>query len=115
MYRYSQLAAQHECVKFAHISFAAYAHYQETKNPLSKEICIRYTCDALRELQKEIESFSGENADAIVTASVALAGAADDWYVAHSHAPAYSSGKIINILVLRKQWLVFVDGYTRVI
>lgn len=79
VYRYAQLAAQHECVKFAHISFAAYTHYQETKSPVSKEICIRYTCDALSELQKEIESFSGDNADAIVTASVGLAGTADDW------------------------------------
>lgn len=79
VYRYSQLAAQHECVKFAHVSFAAYAHHQETKSPVSKEICIRYTCNALRELQKEIESFSEDNADAIVTASVGLAGTADDW------------------------------------
>ncbi len=79
VYRYSQLAAQHVCVKFAHVSFAAYTHHQETKSPVSKEICIRFTCEALRELQKEIESFSEQNADAIVTASVGLAGTADDW------------------------------------
>jgi hypothetical protein len=66
-------------VKYAHISFAAYTHYQETRSPSSRDACIRYTGDALGELQKEIENFSEENVDAIVVASIGLAGAADDW------------------------------------
>jgi len=77
--RYNQLAGRHNCVKYAHVSFAAYTHYQETRNPSSRDVCIRYTGDALGELQKEIENFSGDNVNAIVMASIGLAGTADDW------------------------------------
>lgn len=70
---------QHLCVRYAHVSFAAYTHYQETKSSQSREICIRYTCDALSELQQEIEKFSEQNVDAIVIASIGLASTADDW------------------------------------
>ena len=66
-------------MKYAHISFAAYTHYQEMRTPSSRDVCIRYTGEALGELQREIENFSGYNVDAIVMASIGLAGTADDW------------------------------------
>ena len=77
--RYNYLAAQHDCVKYALVSFAAYIHFQATKSPVSEDVCIRHATAALRELQREINHFGASNADAIVTASVALAGTAKDW------------------------------------
>jgi hypothetical protein len=53
---------------------------------------MKHTCYALRELQKEINAFNSVNADAIITASIALAGTADNW----------------------DQWAIFVDGYSTV-
>jgi hypothetical protein len=79
--RYNQIAAQYDCAKYALVSFAAYTHYQATRSPISEEVCISHANIALRELQKEIDRFGPSNADAVITASVALTGATQDWYV----------------------------------
>jgi hypothetical protein len=59
---------------------------------LSKELFLSHACAALEKLQYEISIFSEANADAIVTASIILAGTAQDW----------------------EQWIVFIEGYSMV-
>lgn len=79
--RYNQIAAHYDCVKYALVSFSAYAHFQATKSPISEEVCISHANIALRELQKEIDHFGPSNADAVIASSVALTGATQDWCV----------------------------------
>ncbi|KAE9364810.1 hypothetical protein N431DRAFT_111360 [Stipitochalara longipes BDJ] len=87
---YNYLAAGYKCVQHAVVGFAAYNHYQVTKNDFAQELCIKQTTIALKKLQEEIDHFSPNNVDAIITCSLFLAGTAQDW----------------------DQWSVFVDGYS---
>ncbi|KAH8594301.1 hypothetical protein B0O99DRAFT_687940 [Bisporella sp. PMI_857] len=89
--QYNLQSAYHDCSKYALVAFAAYTHYQASRSPLAEDVCIRHTTVALQELQKEIRNFGPSNADAIVTASVALAGVAENW----------------------DEWAVFVEGYSK--
>ena len=65
---------------------------QATNSASSKDMFLSHACAALEKLQFEISIFSEENADAIVTASIVLAGTAQDW----------------------DQWIVFMEGYAMV-
>jgi len=71
-------------VQHAVVGFAAYNHYQVTKNEFAQELCIKQTTIALKKLQEEIDHFNPTNVDAIITCSLFLAGTAQDWYVARS-------------------------------
>jgi hypothetical protein len=84
--------AVHSCVQYALVSFGAYIFDQANKSVTSKELFLSHACAALEKLQYEISIFSEENADAIVTASIILAGTAQDW----------------------EQWAVFIEGYSMV-
>ncbi|KAE8454180.1 hypothetical protein EG329_005105 [Mollisiaceae sp. DMI_Dod_QoI] len=84
-------ATEFECVKHSIISFAAYMHFQATKSLISQEVCVQHIGVALKQLQKDIVMFGPQNSDAVVTASIFLAGTAQDW----------------------DQWAVFVDGYSK--
>lgn len=68
-------------------------HFQATKSLISQEVCVQHIGVALKQLQKDIVVFGPQNSDAVVTASIFLAGTAQDW----------------------DQWAVFVDGYSKVI
>jgi hypothetical protein len=63
------------------VGFAAYNHYQVTRNEFAQNLCITQTTIALKKLQEEIDRFSPANLDAIITASLFLAGTAQDWHV----------------------------------
>ncbi|KAG9231477.1 hypothetical protein BJ875DRAFT_469445 [Amylocarpus encephaloides] len=78
----------HECIKYALVSFDAYIHDQATRTPMSGELYLSQACIAINKLQNEINRFSEENSDAIVTASIILAETAQDW----------------------EQWMVFIEG-----
>jgi len=78
-YSYGLLASNFECTKHALVAFAAYTHFQGSREADAENVCIRHTTIALRELQQEINNFGPHNADAIVTASIALGGTADNW------------------------------------
>lgn len=58
--RYNQLAGRHKCIKDAHISLAAYTHYQERRSTVSRDICIQYTGDALGFLRKKLKTVRRE-------------------------------------------------------
>jgi hypothetical protein len=73
------LAAYYKCTKYALVAFSAYTHFHGSKDVLAENVWIQHSIIALRELQKEIDNFGPHNADAIVTASVALAGTAQNW------------------------------------
>lgn len=68
-------------MQHAVVGFAAYNHYQVTRNEYAQDLCITQTTMALKKLQEEIDLFSPDNVDAIITASLFLAGTAQDWYV----------------------------------
>lgn len=51
-------------------------HYQATKSRPSEEACIHHIAASLKQFQREIETFGAHNADAVVTASIFLAGTA---------------------------------------
>ncbi|CZR69269.1 uncharacterized protein PAC_19169 [Phialocephala subalpina] len=106
--KYNLLAAEHECVKHAIVSFAAYMHFQATKSQISQEVCIQHIGSALRQLQKDILTFGPNNSDAVVTASIFLAGTAQDWLIS----PAFYPSRLADEWI-REQWAVFVDGYSK--
>lgn len=68
-------------MQHAVVGFAAYNHYQSTRNEYVHDLCITQTTLALRKLQDEIDRFNPDNVDAIVTASLFLAGTGQDWCV----------------------------------
>jgi hypothetical protein len=80
--RYNYLAAGYKCVQHAVVGFAAYNHYQVTRNEFAQSLCITHTTIALKKLQEEIDRFGPANVDAIITAPLFLAGTAQDWYIA---------------------------------
>jgi hypothetical protein len=80
--RYNYLAAGYKCVQHAVVGFAAYNHYQVTRNEFAQSLCITHTTIVSKKLQEEIDYFRPSNVDAIITASPFLAGTAQDWYVA---------------------------------
>lgn len=67
-------------------------HDRATRSRSSKELFLSHACAALENLQYEISVFSEENADVVVTASIILAGTAQDW----------------------EQWMVFTEGHSMV-
>jgi hypothetical protein len=79
-YRYNYLAAGYKCVQHAVVGFAAYNHYQVTKNEFAQDLCITQINIAVRKLQEEIDRFGPANVDAIITCSLFLAGTAQNWY-----------------------------------
>lgn len=68
-------------MQHAVVGFAAYNHYQVSRNQFAHDLCITQTTIALKKLQEEIDRFGPDNADAVITASLFLAGTAQDWYV----------------------------------
>jgi hypothetical protein len=66
-------------VQHAVVGFAAYNHYQVSRNQFAHDLCITHTTIALKKLQEEIDGFGPDNVDAIITASLFLAGTAQDW------------------------------------
>ena len=68
-------------MQHAVVGFAAYNHYQVTRNEYAHDLCITQTTVALKKLQEEINRLSPDNVDAIITASLFLAGTAHDWCV----------------------------------
>ncbi|KAF8849787.1 hypothetical protein BDZ45DRAFT_697273 [Acephala macrosclerotiorum] len=104
--KYNHLAAEHECMKHAIVSFAAHMHFQATKSQISQEVCIQHIGLALKQLQKDILAFGPDNSDAVVTASIFLAGTAQDWWALLAF---LFERRTLLIVERREQWAVFVD------
>jgi hypothetical protein len=76
-----QLSLEHDCVAYAIAAKSAKRLSLVTKNPTALNHAIRYRGLALSGLAAAVKSFSKQNADAILCASITLCDDEWDWYV----------------------------------